>query len=189
QLHAIVRQAPAQQVYNGVIEKILFNRQKQLAKEYVLIDNDSFRVTIPLNFGACYVFAHGDGHKAHYCTSSSSGVTWFNSYKKSGLLIDILDKNKLESKNGKWQIHANSGQIKNATQDWRVLSDDDHIYMMPVLYFKKYYPNLISEIIQRMNANKDELQNLLNQNYGSDIKVGAEIEKLHNLFNQQQTNQ
>ena len=147
QLHTIVRQAPAQQVYNDVIEKILFNRQKQLAKEYVLIDNDSFRVTIPLNFGACYVFAHGDGHKAHYCTSSSSGVTWFNSYKKSGLLIDILDKNKLESKNGKWQIHANSGQIKNATQDWRVLSDDDHIPQIFIINRRMTELGLLSRVI------------------------------------------
>lgn len=150
------------QIYRDALSKITDKEKteamKRDARQIVLIDNDRYYVSVPLNYGACYVFSHGMGVSATYCTGSSSGSSWFDSYSREGPMIDVLDKQNMENKNGKWQIHSSSSQLKNAEQDARnrwggadEATDDAE--------FAKYFPGVLKKIIHALETHAEQLKN------------------------------
>lgn len=143
-------------------------RAKRTAREIVLLDNDRFKISIPLNFGACYVFNNEVGYVARYCTGSSSGMTWFTTYAKNGLMIDILDKERANTINGKWQIHATSGQMQNATQQG-LISHDGKSYR-PDQYFALVYPGLLKRIAALLHDHADEIKSQTGHSADTEIK-------------------
>jgi hypothetical protein len=136
--------------YEKILRKIAveakLEQMKRQASSIVLIDNERFHVSIPLNYGACYMFNNKDGVTATYCTGSSGGRYWFERYSNQGPLIDVLDKAKSTTTMGKWQLHAATDQIKNANQS--VNSDRE---------FAKRFPGLLPEIARQMQARSAEI--------------------------------
>ena len=160
--------------YNPEVQTLItaarVEKAKKNAQSMTLIDNDRFHVSVPLNYGACYVFNHQTGHQSTFCTGSSTGMRWFKEYSDDGPLIDVLDKKNANKPNGKWQIHAPSKQISNSTQT----TDSDE-------KFANLFPGLLSEIITQMLAHATELhdksQNI--QKGGWDIrKAVAQLKRV-----------
>lgn len=128
-------------------------RAKRDAKEIVLIDDEHFKVTIPLNYGACYLFNNEVGIQASYCTGSSSGFDWAKSYLRQGIIIQILDKQRADTANGKWQIHSASRQFFNAKQQ-REISRNNY---SPEVYFGRTYPGLMQRIEDAILQNSETI--------------------------------
>ncbi len=137
--------------YDREVQKLVtaarVEKAKRNAQSVTLIDNERFHVSIPLNYGACYVFNHQTGHQSSFCTGSSTGLHWFKDYSGDGPLIDVLDKKNASKPSGKWQIHAPSNQINNSNQT--VNSDSA---------FAKLFPGLLLDIIEAMGHNASELK-------------------------------
>jgi len=127
-------------------EKI--EKMKREKKDLTLIDNDRFLVTIPFDYGSCYVFNNSTGYQAHFCTGSSQGTTWFPRYAPDGIIVSVLDKQNMNTKDGKWQMHAVTNQLVNADQDDRGahnLSRNDQ-------KFAELFPGLMKEIVDAIQA-------------------------------------
>jgi hypothetical protein len=127
-------------------------KHKRTRKEIVLLDNDRFHVIMPLNYGACYTFNNQTGHMSNFCTGGSSGLNWFNNYAPDGPIISIVDKQNIDNKNGKWQLHAPTSQLVNSTQDQRynrVGADGE---------FSKRFPGLMKEIVKAMLTKASEIK-------------------------------
>lgn len=123
---------------------------KRDKKDTVLMNTDRFYVSIPYNYGACYVFNNELGVQASFCTGSSA-THWFYRYAAEGPMIDVLDKKNPNEVTGKWQIHAPSGQIKAADQNYRDSRDD---------VFANLFPGLLKEICDNMLAVKDDIKEM-----------------------------
>ena len=127
-------------------------KHKRTRKEIVLLDNDRFHVIMPLNYGACYTFNNQTGHMSNFCTGGSSGLNWFNDYAPDGPIISIIDKQNVDNKNGKWQLHAPTNQLVNSTQDQRynrIGADTE---------FAKRFPGLMKEIAKAIAEKASEIK-------------------------------
>lgn len=170
--------------YSNVLEKLKnqeeVNKHKRTAKEFVLIDNDRYHVAIPLNFGACYLFNNAEGKQANFCTGGSSGLYWFNNYAPRSPLIMVTDKQNVDDKNGKWQIHSQTDQIVNADQDKRW---DHH---GNANQFGKLFPGLMKEIAEKLQANNNQIRKAAIdniENASSDAyNMDNEVSKLKQVF-------
>jgi len=131
-----------------IVDSAEFEKMKRDRKEIVLVDNKRFLVTLPLNYGSCYMFNNATGYDATFCTGSSAGNTYFPHYARSGPVISVLDKENSNSVDGKWQIHAPSDQTKNANQT--VNSDRK---------FSELFPGLMKKIVAAMEAKAEEIKN------------------------------
>lgn len=146
-------------------------RLKRNVREIVLIDNDRFKVSIPLNYGACYLFNNEVGITARYCTGSSSGQHWFENYAKQGIIIEILDKQNANSVNGKWQIHSATKQFKNAHQSMSAYVDtpNGRSVISSVQYFNMHYSNLMNEIFAAMINAREEIERATGHSVDAEI--------------------
>jgi len=126
---------------------------KQDAKELVLIDNDRYKVSVPLNYGACRTF-NMTGHQSTFCTGSSSGPTWYRNYSPQGPLVMVVDKANQFDVDGKWQFHAPTNQIVNSMQQNRssLVSNSER--------FGRLFPGLMDQIVAAMNKNQSSLENV-----------------------------
>jgi hypothetical protein len=87
-----------------------------------------------------------------FCTGGSSGLNWFNNYAPDGPIISIVDKQNIENKNGKWQLHAPTSQLVNSSQDQRynrVGADAE---------FAKRFPGLMKEIVKAILTKASEIK-------------------------------
>jgi hypothetical protein len=127
-------------------------KHKRTRKEVVLIDNDRFHVIMPLNYGSCYTFNNQTGHMSSFCTGGSSGHNWFNNYAPDGPIVSIVDKQNINNKNGKWQLHAPTSQLVNSTQDNRYnrVGNDAE--------FAKRFPGLMKEIVRAILTKASEVK-------------------------------
>lgn len=139
--------------YSDILRRIQNEEKiKQLKKDKkdtVLINDDRFYVSIPYNYGACYVFNNELGIQASFCTGSST-TNWFYKYAQTAPMIDILDKENMNAIEGKWQIHAPTRQIKNAAQNYN--SRDE--------VFAELFPGLLKKICDEMLARQDEIKKM-----------------------------
>ncbi len=125
-------------------------KHKREKKETTLIDNDRFLVTLPYNYGACYTFNNSEGYQASFCTGSSSGLRWFNNYAPDGPIISIVDKENQDDVNGKWQMHAPTGQMNNGNQSLSYSRGDQK--------FAELFPGLMKDIIKAIQSKGDEIK-------------------------------
>ena len=151
-----LQQAMGKDEYRNTLRRIkdaeALEKHKRTRKEIVLIDNDRFHVIMPLNYGACYTFNNQTGHMSSFCTGGSSGLNWFNNYAPDGPIISIVDKQNIDNKNGKWQLHAPTSQLVNSTQDQRynrVGADAE---------FAKRFPGLMKEIVKAILTKASEIK-------------------------------
>jgi hypothetical protein len=130
-------------------------KHKREKKEITLIDNDRFLVTLPFNYGACYTFNNSAGFQASFCTGSSSGLRWFERYAPDGPIISIIDKDNIDTVNGKWQMHAPTGQMNNGDQSLSYSRGDQKFAEMFPGLLKKIAAALQSKAAEVKDASKD----------------------------------
>lgn len=151
----LLQQALRDDEYKRELDKIKnaerINKMKKDAKDLMLIDDPRYLVTIPLNYGACYVFNY-TGHTSTFCTGSSSGEWLFDRYAGDGPIVAIVDKAHAEEKNGKWQMHAQTDQLHNSVQDSFPLPGkrDDEA-------FAELFPGMLRRIAAAMRAKSSEI--------------------------------
>jgi hypothetical protein len=168
-------------LFNQVQQKYILKRAQQQAKEIVLIQTPDIKVAIPLNYGSCYLFNNEVGYNASYCTGSSTGLSWFDRYKKQGLILQITDIKNIDREDGKWQIHAPTYQVKNGSQTYLHINKDG-TRISSFKYFKELFPVLLREILKALTAKREEIEPILKEYYFEDISVNDEIAKLVQLF-------
>lgn len=150
QIQEIVRDRDYQNELRKIKDSETIEKHKRDKKELTLIDDNKFYVTLPFNYGACYTFNNSQGYQASFCTGSSSGLQWFNRYAPDGPIISIIDKDNIEDVNGKWQMHAPTGQMNNGNQSLSYTSGDKK--------FAELFPGLMKKIISALNSNAAEIK-------------------------------
>jgi hypothetical protein len=148
QLQNVVRKDKYRDALRKIADAEKIAAMKKDAKQIVLIDDDRYYVIVPLNYGSCYVFNNAEGTQGQFCTGSSSGAQWFSRYSADGPIVSIVDKKNLNNKNGKWQMHTGTRQLKNATQDYNVGEDQ----------FVDLFPGLMKKIVSGLEQHSEELK-------------------------------
>ena len=158
-------------------EKI--EKMKREKKDLTLIDNDRFLVTVPFDYGSCYVFNNSMGYQANFCTGSSSGTTWFPRYAPDGMIVSVMDKSNMDNKNGKWQFHAATDQLVNADQDDR----GRHNLSLNDKKFADLFPGLMKEIVDAIQTHASEITEMSKDlTHGRGYDVNKEIEAIKTKF-------
>ena len=139
QIQAIVQNRDYREELRRIKDAEVIEKHKREKKETTLIDDDRFLITLPYNYGACYNFNNAHGYNASFCTGSSSGARWFERYAPEGPIISIYDKQNQEDENGKWQMHAPTGQMNNGNQSLSYSRGDQK--------FAELFPGLMKNII------------------------------------------
>jgi hypothetical protein len=150
QIQAIVNDRQYREELRRIKDAETIEKHKREKKETTLIDNERFLITLPYNYGACYNFNNSHGFNASFCTGSSSGQRWFERYAPEGPIVSIFDKQNQEDENGKWQMHAPTGQMNNGNQSLSYNRGDQK--------FAELFPGLLKEIIRAMQAKADEIK-------------------------------
>ena len=150
QIQQIVQSRDYRDELRRIKDAEVIEKHKREKKETVLIDDERFLITLPYNYGACYNFNNSHGFNASFCTGSSSGQRWFERYAPEGPIISIFDKQNQEDENGKWQMHAPTGQMNNGNQSVSYSSGDKK--------FAELYPGLMKEIIAAVKSNAEEIK-------------------------------
>ena len=165
QIQTIVRNNEYQNELRRIKDAEVIEKHKREKKELTLIDDDRFLITIPFNYGACYTFNNSAGYQASFCTGSSSGLTWFNRYADDGPIVSIIDKQNADDVNGKWQMHAPTGQMNNGNQSLSYARGDQK--------FAELFPGLMKKIVAAIKANGEEIKN----NSTDIVQGGYDIDK------------
>lgn len=165
QIQAIVQSRDYRDELRRIKDAEVIEKHKREKKETILIDNDRFLITLPYNYGACYTFNNSAGFNASFCTGSSSGLHWFERYSKDGPIISILDKENIDDVNGKWQMHAPTGQMNNGNQSLSYSRGDQK--------FAELFPGLMKEIIKAIQSKAEEIK----QNSQEIVRGGYEVSK------------
>lgn len=140
--------------YSAELQRIknaaLIEKLKRDKREIVIIDDDRFLVRIPLNYAACYNHNNGEGALATFCTGSSSGNDWFRKYASDDMIVQVIDKENANDKNGKWQfITGNSyRELKNAIQESSSIDWNDSL-------FASLFPGLMARIVDAIRDNSE----------------------------------
>lgn len=178
-----IQQIIQRREYRDDLERIKnaeeIEKHKREKKETILIDNDRFTVSLPYNYGACYTFNNSAGFPAKFCTGSSSGLRWFNRYAPEGPIVSILDKENADDVNGKWQMHAPTGQMNNGDQSLSYTRGDEK--------FAELFPRLLKEIVAAMKEKADEInkasQEITPGGYDVDEAIAEIKRKLPHSYN------
>ena len=150
QIQQIVQSRDYRDELRRIKDAEVIEKHKREKKETTLIDDERFLITLPYNYGACYSFNNAHGYNASFCTGSSSGQRWFERYAPEGPIISIFDKQNQEDENGKWQMHAPTGQMNNGNQSLSYSAGDKK--------FAELFPGLMKEIIAAVKANAEEIK-------------------------------
>ena len=150
QIQSIVQQRNYRDELNRIKDSEVIEKHKREKKETTLIDDERFLITLPYNYGACYSFNNAHGYNASFCTGSSSGQRWFDRYAPEGPIISIFDKQNQEDENGKWQMHAPTGQMNNGNQSLSYSAGDKK--------FAELYPGLMKDIIAAVKSKAEDIK-------------------------------
>ncbi len=150
QIQNIVQSRDYRNELDRIKDAETIEKHKREKKEVTIIDDDRFLVVVPFNYGSCYTFNNSAGFKASFCTGSSSGAHWFDRYAKDGPVISIIDKDNFEEVNGKWQIHAPTGQMNNGNQSLSYGRGEEK--------FAELFPGLLKKIIAAFKSKSDEIK-------------------------------
>jgi len=174
-IQALMAGQPYREMLSQIADQEKLEKMKRDAKSVTLIDNDRFFVSIPMNYGACYMFNNAEGTQASFCTGGSSGAQWFQRYADEGPVITVFDKQNMDDINGKWQIHAPTTQIVNARQTNRYGGDAQ---------FGQLFPGLMVDIVKAMTNKAEEIKQASKIIPGlrSGYEVGAATQQLKNRF-------
>jgi hypothetical protein len=171
---AVVNNAKYQAELKRIKNAAEIAKMKKDQRDIVIIDDDKYWVSIPLNYGACYVF-NNTGHISNFCTGGSGGMRWFSNYAPSGPMVMIVDKANIDNPDGKWQMHANTNQLVNSIQDYRYDQGE---------YFGQLFPGLMRKIIAAMMLHADQIKEQSKEisNNGTGYNVAADAALIKNKF-------
>jgi hypothetical protein len=155
QIQQIIRLPDYRSELSRIKDAETIEKHKREKKEITLIDNERFLVTLPFNYGACYTFNNSAGFQASFCTGSSSGLRWFERYAPDGPIISIIDKDNIDTVNGKWQMHGPTGQMNNGDQSLSYGRGDQKFAEMFPGMLKKIAAALQSKAAEIKDASKD----------------------------------
>lgn len=171
-LNAVVRKSIYQDDVKRWKEAAMIEKMKAAREDLVLIDDERFFVAVPFNYGACYYLGHvGNGVIPTWCTGSSTGVRFAETYIRDGLMIMVLDKANMNDINGKFQIHAATNQIKNSNQS----ENSDEL-------FSTLFPGLMKRIVSAVSKNATALEQLSEKNTKKTYDITHEINLLKAKF-------
>jgi hypothetical protein len=151
QIQRMVRKPKYARELKRIADQEVIEKAKRDAKAITLIDDDRFKVDVPLNTGSCYVFNTAEGVDATYCTGASQRETYFPQYSRNGPIVQILDKKNMNDVKGKWQMHTASSQLKQADQRNPQGSAADK-------EFAELFPGLMKRIAKELNSKSEELK-------------------------------
>jgi len=172
QIQKIVQDRNYREELRRIKDAEVIEKHKREKKETTLIDDEQFLITLPYNYGACYNFNNAAGFNASFCTGSSSGQRWFERYAPEGPIISIFDKQNQEDENGKWQMHAPTGQMNNGNQNLSYSRGDKA--------FSERYPGLMKKIIAAMKSKADEIKSNSTEIVSGGYDINAAIEDIKN---------
>ena len=178
-LIAVTRKEKYRQALRKIADAEKLASMKRNSRQVVLINNDRYYVAVPLNYGSCYTFNNSDGIQASFCTGSSSGLSWFERYSKDGPMVDILDKQNMNNKEGKWQMHTATRQLNNALQD------NNRGYghsETPDQQFARLFPGLMREIVAKLASHAEELKNGSKDITRDGWNIPEEIERIKSKY-------
>ena len=147
QIQSIVQSPNYRNELQRIKDAEVIEKHKREKKELTILDTDRFLAVVPFNYGSCYTFNNSQGFQASFCTGSSSGATWFNRYADDGPIVSIIDKENLDSVDGKWQMHAPTNQLNNGNQ--RNNGDER---------FATLFPGLMKKIIAGIKKNAEAIK-------------------------------
>ena len=166
--------------YRNELERIKdaehIEKMKREAKDVTIVDNDRYNVIVPLNYGSCYSRDKAGGYIPTFCTSSSSGLRWFNNYAPDGMIVNVVDKSNIDDVNGKWQFHAATSQIVNGAQENR------HDRRGNDEKFSKLFPGLMTEIIRGIQAHADEIKAGSTELVRGGYDIAKEIDEIKSKY-------
>jgi hypothetical protein len=170
QIQTIVQSRDYRNELARIKDSETIEKHKREKKELTLIDDNKFLVTLPFNYGACYTFNNSAGFQASFCTGSSSGLTWFNRYAPDGPIISIIDKDNIDDVNGKWQMHAPTGQMNNGNQSLSYSNGDKK--------FAELFPGLLKKIVGAMQSKAEEIKQNSTEIVSGGYDVGKAIDDI-----------
>lgn len=175
-LQMAMRKPAYQQELDRIKDQETIERHRREKRDIVLLDTDRYWAAVLLNYGACYTFNNAAGYRANFCTGSSSGMNWFKNYAPNGMLIAVVDKNNLDSANGKWQIHSASNQFVNADQDnrWDPSGNAEK--------FGKLFPGVMIKVVEGLAANAKVIEENSGEIARGGYDVDQEIQALRSKF-------
>jgi hypothetical protein len=179
QIQKIVRTPQYRQELDRIKDAEKIEKMKREKLDLVLIDDEKYYVIIPFNYGACYTFGNAEGYRPNFCTSSSNGARWFDNYAPNGPIISIVDKENMEIKDGKWQLHANTNQIVDADQTNRWDKDGND------KRFAELFPGLLKRIGDAILDNAEKIKEMskpITRQVGYD--VDKDVKELQTKFPQ-----
>lgn len=172
QIQQIINKPNYRNELRRIADQETIEKHKREKKEITILDNERFLAVVPLNYGACYTFNNSEGYQASFCTGSSSGLTWFNRYAPEGPIVSIVDKQNQDDVNGKWQMHAPTGQMNNGNQSLSYSRGDQK--------FAELFPGLMQDIIAGLKSHADEIkknsEHIVRDGYNIDEAI-KEIER------------
>ena len=77
-------------------------------------------------------------------------MRWFERYAPEGPIISIFDKQNPDEKNGKWQMHAPTGQLNNGDQSISYSRGDDVVADL--------FPGLLKRITVALQSKAEEIK-------------------------------
>jgi hypothetical protein len=178
QVQAVINDENYNQKLEDIKNEEMIEKHKRDAKEVVLIDDDRFFVTVMLSYGACYLFNHGGGYHAVFCTGSSSGLSNFKDYSEEAPIVGITDKKNKLKKDGKWQFYiSNHGsvQLMNGEQDHGNNTNMDKD-------FAKLFPGLMKRIADELVHHAAELKEKSKKLKPPGYNAAREAEKIKKTF-------
>jgi len=175
-LQAVMRKPQYQQELERIKDQETIERHKREKRDLVLLDTDRYWAAILLNYGACYTFNNAAGYRANFCTGSSSGMDWFRRYGSDGMIIAVVDKNNLDSADGKWQIHSATDQFVNADQTHRYTPQGN------AERFGKLFPGVMIEIAEKISNNAEAIQDQSAEVVRGGYDAAEEVKRLSDKF-------
>ena len=174
QIQKIVRRPEYRDELSRIKDAEVIEKHKREKKETTLIDDGRFLVTLPYNYGACYTFNNAAGFNASFCTGSSQGLRWFQRYAPDGPVISVFDKENADERNGKWQMHAPTGQMNNGDQTITGARGDQK--------FSELFPGLLKKIIAAMKSKSGEIQQNSTELHDGGYDVDQAISDIKQTF-------
>lgn len=139
------------------------------AKDITLVDNDNYRITVPLNYGSSCKTARSVGPMANWCTGTLSTKDWFDQYFRQGPLLIFQSKINPEDK---FQLHAPSYQfkdIKDAEYDKENFAKKYPDAMQSIIDGLELHKAKLSEIWPNMDAQINSVKNKFDDAFGKNI--------------------
>lgn len=151
------------------------DKMRKTKLEVVIVDDDRYWAAVPFNYGSCYIFNY-TGHNSNFCTGGSSGEYWFRNYAPRGPVVMIVDKKNIDEKDGKWQMHAETNQLVNSSQDDRnnVKGNDKR--------FAELFPGLMRRITEGMQSHAAELESQSKSAFGRTYNITESIADIKSTF-------